>query len=152
MLMWILWFGLLLAIAGGLPAGYVWQGKILGFVELKKAKKIWLLGMTLTIIGIILIMAGSIGLIHSKPTVTAVEERAIEEVVKAWLPWIWLPIGIILIGAIPVGLVAQSKVLDMVSLETAQKAFKISYILIGVGSIILIWMLNGIVELRKIFA
>lgn len=131
---WILWFGIVLVLAGGLPAGYVWYGKILGIVKKERAKKIWITGMTLVVLGIILTLAPII--LGSLPEETEVTEKAAE----AWLPFFCVAIMTMLVGAIA-GMVAQSRVLDMVKLETAQKAFKIGYILFAIGSIMLLWVM-----------
>ena len=130
---WILWFGILLLLSGGLPASYVWYGKILGIVKRERAKKIWILGMALAILGLILTFVPIIS--GALPE----ETKAQEEIVKAWLPLFWVATTVLLIGALPFGIVAQSRVLDMVKLETAQKVFKISFIIMSIGAVMMLW-------------
>jgi uncharacterized membrane protein len=132
---WLLWFGIVLLLVGGLPAGYAWYGKILGIVKKERAKRIWISGMILVIVGIVLTFAPII--LGSLPE----ETEAQEEIAEAWLPVFWIAIVTMLVGAIPAGMVAQSKILDMVKLETAQKAWKIGYILLVIGAVILLWVM-----------
>lgn len=132
---WLVWIGMVLIFTGGLPAGYFWYGKILNMVEKEKAKKIWIFGTALSIIGLILIFLPIIlGMVPE-------ETEAQEKVAKAWFPLFWVAIGLLLIGALPFNLVAQSRVLDIVKLETAQKAFNISFIIMIIGAIILLWIM-----------
>ena len=130
---WILWFGIVLLLTGSLPAGYVWYGKILGIVKKERAKKIWIGGMVLVVVGIILTFVPIIS--GSLPE----ETEAQEEITKAWLPFFWVAITVLLVGALPFGMVAQSRVLDMVKLETAQKTFKISFIIMSIGAVMMLW-------------
>jgi hypothetical protein len=80
---WMLWFGIVLLLAGSLPAGYVWYGKILGIVKKERAKKIWIGGMALVVIGIILTFAPIIS--GTLPEETEATEKAAE----VWLPFFW---------------------------------------------------------------
>lgn len=122
-------------MAGGLPAGYAWFGKILGIVKKGMAKKIWIGGMILVVIGIFLTFAPII--LGSLPE----ETEATEKAAKAWLPIFWVAIAVLLVGALPFGMVAQSRVLDMVKLEIAQKVFKISFIIMSIGMVMMLWVM-----------
>lgn len=134
MSVWILWFGIVLLLAGGLLAGYVWYGKILGFVKKERAKKIWIAGMALVVIGIVLTFTPIIS------STVPEETEATEESVEAWLPFFWVAIVIMLIGAIPIGLV-QYRILDDIGLETTVKVFKIGFVIMSIGSIMLLWVM-----------
>lgn len=129
---WMFWIGFVLIMVGAVPAGYVWYGRILKIVGKEKARKVWLFGTILLILGMV-VLFGSMAM--GLPEETEAQEEAAE----AWLPYMWLGVGIILAGGLPAALVAQSRVLDMVGLRTAQKAFKTGYVLLVVGIVILIW-------------
>jgi hypothetical protein len=131
---WILWFGIVLLLAGSLSAGYVWYGKILGIVKKERAKKIWIGGMALVVIGFILMFAPIISGILPEET------EAAEKAADVWLPFFWVAIATVLIGAIPIGL-AQYRILDSIRLETTVKVFKIGFVIMSIGSIMLLWVM-----------
>lgn len=54
-------------------------------------------------------------------------------------PFFWAAIVTLLVGAIPFGMVAQSRVLDMVKLGAAQKTLKISFIIMSIGAVMMLW-------------
>jgi drug/metabolite transporter (DMT)-like permease len=130
---WLFWFGTLLLFAGSLSSGYVWYGKILEIIKKEKAKKIWIAGTILLVIGLIFVFFPLIS--GSLPE----EAEATKKVAESWSSFFWAAIIILLIGSLPFGIIAQSRVLDMVKLETAQKVFKISFILLAIGSAMLLW-------------
>ncbi|MDI6603426.1 MAG: hypothetical protein QME57_04985 [Patescibacteria group bacterium] len=67
------------------------------------------------------------------------ETEAQEEIVKTWLPFFWVATAVLLIGGLPFVIVAQSRVLNMVKLETAQKVFKIGFIIMSIGAVMMLW-------------
>ncbi|MEM4367091.1 MAG: hypothetical protein QW035_03090 [Candidatus Anstonellales archaeon] len=128
MIVWLFWVCAALAVGSALLASYLKYGEVLGIVKGKQA--IALAGIVIFVISVL----GVAYMLLFSPYGASQEN-------PAWIPWLWVSVFILLLGAMVVSFSARAGKTALLKKEVAAKWFNVGYAIAIIGSALLVYIL-----------